>query len=105
MQQSRLLSIVERTCWALGVAGVLYWGALHASVAISARQDLDRFEALQVGTRTVSQPDQSLWSPTRVTAWHAALKEPAAAPIAVLRIPKIHLEVAVLPGTDEQTLN
>ena len=105
MQQSRLLSIVEKTCWALGVAGVLYWGALHASVAIAARQDLNRFQALQAGATPVATPDQSLWSTTRVTAWNALLKEPAAAPIAVLRIPKIRLEVAVLPGTDEQTLN
>lgn len=105
MQQNRLLSIVERTSWVLGVTGVLYWGALHTSVAISARQDLDRFTALQAGAAPVGKPDQSLWSPTRITAWHAALKEPAAAPVAVLRIPKIRLEVAVLPGTDEQTLN
>ena len=34
-----------------------------------------------------------------------ALNEPAPPPLAVLRIPKIRLEVAVLPGTDDFTLN
>jgi sortase A len=105
MPRSGLLSFAERACWACGLVGLLSWGALQASVAISARQDLDRFAALQEGTSQAAKPDQSLWSPTRVTAWHAALREPAPAPIAVLRIPKIRLEVAVLPGTDEGTLN
>jgi sortase A len=31
--------------------------------------------------------------------------DPAPAPLAVLRIPKIRLEVAVLPGTDDRTLD
>ena len=34
-----------------------------------------------------------------------ALSEPAPAPLAVLRIPKIRLEVPVLPGTDDRTLD
>jgi sortase A len=33
------------------------------------------------------------------------LQKPAPAPLAVLRVPKIRLEVAVLPGTDDFTLN
>jgi sortase A len=105
MQGSRLLSIAEKTSWAFGVVGVLCWGALATSVATSARQDLARFTAMRGGAPQMSKPDQSLWSPTRVAAWREALSEPAADPIAVLRIPKIRLEVAVLPGTDERTLN
>ena len=41
----------------------------------------------------------------RVSAWRKALSEPAPAPLAVLRIPKIRLEVPVLPGTDDRTLD
>ena len=89
----------ERACWALGLAGLTWWGAYHLGVAGSMRQDLERFAALRV------TPDQSLWSPTRVSAWRQALSEPAPAPLAVLRIPKIRLEVAVLPGTDDRTLD
>ena len=40
-----------------------------------------------------------------VAAWQKALAEPAPAPLAVLRIPRIRLEVAVLEGTDEFVLN
>jgi sortase A len=55
----------------------------------------------------VSSPDQSLWSPERQRAWReTAVDESAApAPLAVLRIPSIALEVAVLEGTSEWTLN
>ena len=53
----------------------------------------------------LAEPDQSLWSAIRISAWHDAMREPAVTPLAVLRIPKIRLEVAVLPGTDDRTLD
>ena len=93
------LLAAERACWALGLAGLVWWGGYHLGIAGSVRHDLERFAALRV------TPDQSLWSPTRVSAWSQALSEPAPAPLAVLRIPKIRLEVAVLPGTDDRTLD
>jgi len=34
-----------------------------------------------------------------------AVGEPAAAPLAVLRIPRLRIEVPVLPGTDDRTLD
>ena len=79
-QHRLLLLIAERTSWAFGLFGVLCWGAFEISVALSARQDLERFAALQLVTPQVGTPDQSLWSLTRVSAWHEALSEPAAAP-------------------------
>lgn len=93
------LLAAERACWTLGLAGLTWWGAYHLGVAGSTQHDLERFAELRV------TPDQSLWSPTRVSAWRRALSEPAPAPLAVLRIPKIRLEVAVLPGTDDRTLD
>jgi len=36
---------------------------------------------------------------------HCVVGESAPPPLAVLRIPKVHLEVPVLPGTDDFTLN
>jgi sortase A len=108
----RLLLIAERTSWTLGIVGVLALGALHFRAASGTRNDLERFAALQrsaapeVGARpTGDAPDQSLWSPKRVRAWRVAMAEPAPAPLAVLRIPKMHLEVPVLPGTDDRTLD
>jgi sortase A len=93
------LLVGERFCWALGLAGLVWWGTYQLGTANSARQDVRRFAALQVS------PDQSLWSPQRVSAWRQALGEPAPAPLAVLRVPKIRLEVAVLAGTDDRTLD
>ena len=64
-----------------------------------------RFAALRSGAPQVGTPDQSLWSPNRISAWRKALSEPVPVPLAVLRIPKIRLEVAVLDGTDDRTLD
>ena len=93
------LLVGERACWALGIAGLVWWGTHELRVTRSAREDVQRFASPQVA------PDQSLWSPARVVAWRQALSTPAPAPLAVLRVPKIRLEVAVLPGTDDRTLN
>lgn len=49
--------------------------------------------------------DFELWSPKRVQAYQESLREQSRGPLAVLRIPSIGLEVAVLEGTDELTLN
>ena len=65
----RLLLIAERTGWTIGLVGVLCWGAFEISVALSARQDLERFKALQLVAPQAGTPDQSLWSLARVSAW------------------------------------
>ena len=52
-----------------------------------------------------SSPDLSLWDPERISAWRRASNESAPPPLAVMRIPKIGLEVPVSPGTDDFTLN
>lgn len=49
--------------------------------------------------------DFELWSPKRVQAYQESLREQNRGPLAVLRIPSIGLEVAVLEGTDDLTLN
>jgi sortase A len=101
----RLSLLAERTSWAFGLLGLAAWGAFHIGVATSTREDLERFAAFQVPAPHANTPNQSLWSPHRVSAWRKALSEPAPAPLAVLRIPKIRLEVPVLPGTDDRTLD
>jgi len=57
------------------------------------------------GVTTTQQPDLTLWSPQRIAAWRTASTQPSAIPLAVLRIPRINLEVPVLEGTSETTLN
>lgn len=104
-RRRRLLLIAERTSWALGLVGLAAWGAFHLGVTAWTRHDLERFAARQVVVLAAGEPDLSLWSPERVSAWRKALSEPGPAPLAVLRIPKLRLEVPVLPGTDDRTLD
>ena len=105
LRRYRCLPLAEKTAWALGLAGLVSWGAFHLVAASAMRYDLDRFAAIQAMAVKPGTPDQSLWSPERIIAWRQTLKEPAHDPMAVLRIPKIQLEVAVLPGTDDRTLD
>jgi len=55
--------------------------------------------------RTDAPVDESLWSPQRVRAYRESLGREASPALAILRIPKISLEVPVLDGTDDVTLN
>jgi len=98
----KLLLLTEYASWACGLVGLAWWGTFQVGVATSAKHDLERFEALRLEAST---PDQSLWSPVRIAAWRKALLDPAPAPLAVLRIPKLRLEVPVLPGIDDSTLD
>ena len=100
----RLPLLAERASLAFGLLGLVIWAALFFGTARSAKHDLDRFATLQASSLEES-PDFSLWSTQRVFAWRKAMKEPFPAPLAVLRIPKLRLEVAVLPGTDDATLD
>lgn len=52
-----------------------------------------------------ADPDTSDWAQTRIEHYQASLTQPAGLPEALLRIPTIELEVPVITGTDELTLN
>jgi len=102
----RATLLAERAAWALGIVCLSVWGVLHVDALAGSRYELGRFAALQRGTlQETPAPDLALWDTERITAWRRALDQPAPPPLAVLSIPKIHLTVAVLPGTDDFTLN
>jgi sortase A len=101
----RLLLVAEIVCLALGLAGLARLGLFRHKVATETRHELERFAEVRALASPTGTPDQSLWSPVRVNAWRQAIGEPVPAPLAVLRIPKIRLEVPVLPGTDDHTLD
>ena len=105
MDARRPLLLVERTCLVIGLVGLAGWGVFHIRSTASAQQSLERFATLKSIAAPAGTPDQSLWSAGRVSAWRKALGAPAPDPLAVLRIPKIHLEAPVLPGTDDSTLD
>jgi sortase A len=52
-----------------------------------------------------SQVDFSLWSAKRVEAYKQSLANKVDRPLAVVRVPKIHLEVPLYNDTDDLTLN
>jgi sortase A len=59
-------------------------------------------------TRTAGEDssiDTSLWSDKRIRAYKESLAHPFGRPLAILEIPKIHLEVPVFDGTDDVTLD
>ena len=101
----RLLLLVEGATWFFGVVGLVWWVNYQLWAAAAARLDVARFVTHQDAAPRAATPDQSLWSPERIVAWRRAVGEPEVSPLAVLRIPRLALEVPVLPGTDDGTLD
>lgn len=95
----RVLRGLERAAWAIGLVLIAIYGAARVHGAVLQRQDLQRFEQARLDV------DQSLWSEGRIEKYEQSLEQQTPPPLAVLRIPRIHLEVPVLIGTDEITLN
>ena len=50
-------------------------------------------------------PDQALWSEQRVAAYQESLKKAAGAPLAVMSIDEVGIQVPVYNGTDDATLD
>jgi len=101
--------------WVVALALGATWGSARGLAWISERRTMAAFreaERAAVGGVTplalAAAPapvDQHLWDPGRVRAYARALARPAPPPLAVLRIPRLGLEVPVLEGTDEWTLD
>jgi sortase A len=99
----------------LGAALVAVWSAARIYSVIGSRLAIATFRAESETDKTGSASltvvnsraavDFSLWSPKRITAYQNSLANKADAPLALLRIPKIRLEVPVFEGTDDLTLD
>jgi sortase A len=96
---------VEILGWAAGITALVYAGAQYIDGRRSSQEALARFAALKATAKPLSSPDLTLWSPQRIAAWQGTLSLPREVPLAVLRIPRIHLEVPVLEGTSDLILN
>jgi len=98
--------VAERLAWITATVFLTVWGFLYLSGAAGKQRELNRFAALRAaGHLETARPDLSLWSPQRIQAWRDTLTRTGPAPLAVLRVPRIGLEVPVLEGTDDWTLN
>ncbi len=105
---------LEVALLAVGLILVTVFVAVRVQSRISARLALQKFEtarsarqdaAESVKSLTGKDVDLSLWSEYRVQGYLESLQSKTDAPPAVLRIPKLHLDVPVYDGTDEITLN
>jgi sortase A len=105
---------IEQGLWTIGILLVGVW-ALHRGVAlVRGRAEVTRFNQLRAAgsnpdpvsrSLAVGPPDLRLWSPQRITLWRAAQADAHAAPLGVLRIARLALEVPILEGTTDEILD
>jgi sortase A len=113
-----MLRRLEVAAWCTGAVLIAVFLVSRLDASLSRRTGLAKFERAKLAAsqpdnasgfaRALSEfdsPDKTLWSPERVQGFQASLTEDFAAPLAVLRVPRIGLEVPVLEGTDEPALN
>lgn len=111
----RFASWTQRALLILGLLLIGIYVGAYVHREVLSRAELNRFERLQSEPRTetpeTSLPgdgfniDFSLWSKKRVAEYEDSLAKHLDPPLAVLRISKVQLEVPVLEGTDDLTLN
>jgi sortase A len=109
----RWLRQVERVLLIVGVVMLAFYVAARVHSTLLSRAALQSFKAQQtvstVGPQgvvlTTAAPDFSLWSEKRVKDYRESLAAHFAPAIGILRIPRIHVEVPILEGTDDLSLN
>ena len=107
-RHARLWLVAEYAAWVTGVACLVIWTGWYIDGVTGRQRAMNRFAELQAAQAAVlrpNTPDQSLWSPERIAAWRTGLVAGGPPPLAILRIPRIRLEVPVLGGTDDVSLN
>jgi sortase A len=119
----KTVQFFERRLLISGLLLLTIFALAHAHRFIMVRAEMAAFEAkkFEAAARDASiraienknhpidhhrtgNPEYSLWSAQRIKLQQSALIEPIES-LAILRIPKLRLEVPVLDGTNEFTLN
>jgi sortase A len=108
----------ERIFLAIGLTLLAIWAGARIYSGMASRAAINLFRAntaaVAVGDNTArlngasladSAVDFTLWNPKRVAAYKESLTTKTDLPLAILRIPKINLEVPVFNDTDDLTLN
>lgn len=130
MRPSKFLHNMERAAFILGIVfcTVFLLARLHRAVML--RAEMKRFEETKISAANpadtnqnpalaqsseitsvtidsgiLPQIDDSLWSTQRIKAYVNSFVGDVEPPLGILRIPRLQLEVPVLNGTDELTLN
>ena len=106
----------ERIFLAIGLTLLGLWAVARFHGSIASRAAMARFQADAPASTGESTPawqapvsasgvDFTLWSWKRIAAYKNSISAKADLPLAILRIPKINLEVPVFNDTDDLTLN
>jgi sortase A len=109
----RWLRALQRLLLIIGIALLAYYGGARIHRAVLSRAEVNRFTserirlADQAGSieLVAAKPDFALWSQKRIRDYEDSLASHFAPAVAVLRVPKINIEVPVLEGTDDLSLN
>jgi len=107
----RIFLVIGLTLLAIW-AGARIYGSLASRASINlfrantaAMSGTDNTARLKDGPLAEPAVDFTLWNPKRVVAYKESLSAKTDLPLAILRIPKINLEVPVFNDTDDLTLN
>jgi sortase A len=109
---------IERVLLLTALTLLSVWGAARLHSVVSSKAAVAQFEAEAKRQASADHNSTSplesilnapvdfrLWSPKRVAAYQDSLTQMSDRPLAVLRIPKINLEVPVFNDTSDLTLN
>jgi sortase A len=112
---AKYLRRIEVLLFVLGLLLISFFVAAYIHRATMSRRALTQFHELK-NERTADKPtrslagrqftfDFSLWSPKRVAEYEQSLTEKFDSPLGILHVAKVHLEVPVLDGVDDLSLN
>ncbi len=110
----RVVSGFERLLLLCGFLMLALFAAVHIYITVYSHAAIRAFWGIPSSSARVSRdsshrnlaiPDFRFWSKKRIEAYQASLIVRVPRPLALLRISAINLEVPVLEGTDDLTLN
>ena len=103
------MRLLSRTLIAAGTAFLTVWLVARIHADVGSGLAMAKFDAAVQETpapaSAATPVDTTLWSQKRIVAFLQSLGIPSDPPIAVLAIPRLHLQAPVFRGTDDITLN
>ncbi len=109
LEVARKIRAGERILLLIGLTLLGVWAVARIHANVASRSAIERFQAKASANSDSSASstavDFSQWSEQRIAAYKESLKAKTDLPLAILRIPKLNLEVPVFNDTDDLTLN